>query len=144
VLGVTETFLLLIIAKNQFHIGLEQLQTVIFLKLVVSGHLTLFVARTRQCFLTRPFPAPMLLLAIIGTQIFAALIAGMGWFVTPIPWAYVGMIWAYCLFWVFVEDAFKLGVYRQLERNTSKHSRFLQLLSHSLHSHVHLGKHSNR
>lgn len=33
VLGVFETFLLLIIAKNEFHVGLEQLQTVIFLKL---------------------------------------------------------------------------------------------------------------
>ncbi|MGY6275681.1 plasma-membrane proton-efflux P-type ATPase [Methylomonas sp. MgM2] len=135
VLGVTETFLLLIVAKNEFQIGLEQLQTVIFLKLVVSGHLTLFVARTRKCFLTRPFPAPMLLLAIVGTQIFAALIAGMGWFVTPIPWEYVGMIWAYCLFWVVVEDVFKLSVYRQLGQKTGKHGRFLHMLSHSLHRH---------
>ena len=142
-LGVTETFLLLIIAKNELHIGLEQLQTVIFLKLVVSGHLTLFVARTRKCFLTQPFPAPMLLLAIISTQVFAALIAGMGWFVTPIPWEYVGMIWAYCLFWVFVEDLFKLTVYRQLEQKTGKHGRFLHLLSHSLHSHWHFRRHRN-
>ena len=137
VLGVTETFLLLIIAKNEFHIGLEQLQTVIFLKLVVSGHLTLFVARTRHFFLTRPFPAPMLLTAIISTQIFAALIAGMGWFVTPIPWEYVGLIWAYCLFWVFVEDSFKLSVFRLLERKTGRHGRFLHVLGHSLHSHWH-------
>lgn len=115
VIGVAETFLLLIIAKNEFHVSLEQLQTIIFLKLAVAGHLTLFVARTRQCFLTRPFPAPVLLFAIISTQIVAALIAGFGWFVTPVPWEYVGFIWAYCLFWVFIEDSLKLWVYRHLE-----------------------------
>lgn len=114
-LGVAETFLLLIIAKNHFHVSLDQLQTIIFLKLAVAGHLTLFVARTRHRFFTPPFPAPLLLFTIIGTQIVAALIAGFGWFVTPISWESVGLIWAYCLFWVFIEDSLKLWVYRHLE-----------------------------
>ena len=108
VLGVAETFLLLIIAKNHFHVGIDQLQTIIFLKLAIAGHLTLFVARSQNCFLVRPFPAPILLFAIISTQIFAALIAAFGWFVTPISWEYIGLIWAYCLVWVFVEDGLKL------------------------------------
>ena len=38
VLGVAETFLLLIIAKNHFHVSLQELQTIIFLKLAVAGH----------------------------------------------------------------------------------------------------------
>lgn len=125
VIGVAETFLLLIIAKNHFLVSLEQLQTIIFLKLAVAGHMTLFVARTRNNFFIRPFPAPILLFAIIGTQIAAALIAGFGWFVTPISWEYVGLIWAYCLFWVFVEDGLKLWVYRHLEHKTDIHSNFL-------------------
>jgi H+-transporting ATPase len=136
VLGVAETFLLLIIAKNHFHVSLQELQTIIFLKLAVAGHLTLFVARTRNCFLTRPFPAPLLLFAIISTQIVAALIAGLGWFVKPISWDYVGLIWAYCLFWVFIEDALKLWVYRHLDYQGEKHSRFLSNLKASLHSHT--------
>ncbi len=135
ILGVAETFLLLIIAKNQFYVSLGQLQTIIFLKLAIAGHLTLFVARTRNCFLVRPFPAPLLLFAIISTQIVAALIAGFGWFVTPISWEYIGLIWAYCLFWVFVEDGLKLLVYRHLEHKTQKHSHFLSRLKSSLHSH---------
>ena len=138
VLGVAETFLLLIIAKNHFHVSLEQLQTIIFLKLAVAGHLTLFVARTRNCFLARPFPAPLLLVAIISTQIVAALIAGFGWFVTPISWEYIGLIWAYCLFWVFVEDGLKLLVYRHLEHKTKRHSHFLGRLRSSLHFRFHL------
>ena len=134
ILGVGETFLLLIIARDHFHVSIDQLQTIIFLKLAVAGHLTLFVARTRNCFLTSPFPAPILLFAIISTQIVAALIAGFGWFVTPISWEYVGLIWAYCLFWVFVEDGLKLLVYRHLEYRTERHSRFLRNIKSSLHS----------
>ncbi len=114
VLGVSETFLLLIIARDYFQVSIEQLQTIIFLKLAIAGHLTLFVARTRHFFLFKPFPAPILLSAIISTQIVAALIAGFGWLVTPISWEFIGLIWAYCLFWVFVEDALKLFVYRHL------------------------------
>jgi H+-transporting ATPase len=133
VLGVTETFLLLIIAKNYFQVSLKELQTIIFLKLAIAGHLTLFVARTRNFFLTKPFPAPILLSTIIITQIVAALFAGLGWFVTAISWNYVGLIWAYCLFWVFIEDGLKLWVYRHLENKTEKPSRFLNHLKTSLH-----------
>lgn len=135
VVGVAETFLLLIIAKNHFHVGLQELQTIIFLKLAVAGHLTLFVARTRNSFLTRPYPAPLLLFAIISTQIAAALIAGFGWFITPISWDYIGLIWVYCLFWVLIEDGLKLLVYRHLEHKTPRHSHFLSRLKGSLHSH---------
>ena len=112
-----------------------ELQTIIFLKLAVAGHLTLFVARTRHSFLTQPFPAPVLLFAIISTQIVAVLIAKYGWLVTPISWEYIGLIWAYCLFWVFVEDGLKLLVYRHLEYKTQKHSHFLGRLRRSFHSH---------
>ncbi len=135
VLGVLETFLLMIIAENHFHVSTGELQTIMFLKLAVAGHLTLFVARTRHCFLSRPFPAPLLLLAIIGTQIVAVLIAGLGWFVTPISWEYIGMIWAYCLFWVFVEDALKLMTYRHLEHTIPRHRHFLAGLRRSMHFH---------
>jgi len=135
VLGVAETFLLLMIARNHFHVSIEQLQTIIFLKLAIAGHLTLFVARTRNFFLIRPFPAPILLFAIIATQIIAALIAGFGWFVTPISWEYVGLIWAYCLFWVFIEDGLKLLVYQHLDHKTKRHRHFLGWLKSPLHSH---------
>ncbi len=133
--GVVETFLLMIIAENYFHVSTAELQTIIFLKLAVAGHLTLFVARTRHGFLTQPFPAPLLLFAIIGTQIVAVLITGLGWFVTPISWEYIGMIWAYCLFWVFIEDALKLMTYRHLENVIPRHRRFLTRLGRSMQHH---------
>ncbi|MEJ2382525.1 MAG: plasma-membrane proton-efflux P-type ATPase, partial [Gammaproteobacteria bacterium] len=110
--GVIETFALLVIAHSWFGISGPQLQSVVFLKLVVAGHLTLFVARSRRPFYARPYPSPLLLGAIIGTQTIAAMIVGFGWFVTAIPWTYIGYIWLYCLVWILIEDTAKLLVYR--------------------------------
>lgn len=135
-LGVIETFMLLVIARSWFGLGLAELQTVIFLKLAVAGQMTLFVARTRHSFFTKPYPAPILLGAIICTQTLAALIVAFGWFVTPIPWSYIGLIWAYCSVWIFIEDGTKLMVYRHLERTAGRHRRFLNLTQQSLHSHT--------
>ena len=111
-----------------------QIQSFIYLKLAVAGHLTLFVARTRRPFLSRPYPAPVLLVAILGTQTIAALIVGFGWLVAPVPWAYVGFVWVYCLVWVVIEDWAKLHVYRHLELNAKHHDRFLKRVKEPLHA----------
>jgi H+-transporting ATPase len=134
-IGVLETFGILVIAKLAFNLTDAQIQSFIYLKLAVAGHLTLFVARTRRPFLTKPFPAPVLLLAILATQALAAMIVGFGWLVTPIPWGYVGFVWAYCLVWVFLEDWAKLHVYHHLQLSGKQHRRFLRHVKTSLHSH---------
>ncbi len=126
-IGVAETFLLLYLAKSVMGVGLAQLQTIIFLKLSVAGHLTLFVARTKRPMLTRPYPAPLLLFAILGTQTVAALIAGFGFLITPIPWSYIGMIWIYCLVWVVIEDYAKIMVYNNLRHASSHHRSFIDM-----------------
>ncbi|MDA3878455.1 MAG: HAD-IC family P-type ATPase, partial [Halothiobacillus sp.] len=133
--GVVETFLLLIIVKVWMVLPIDVIQTIIFLKLSVAGHLTLFVARTRRPMWTRPFPAPILLGAILGTQAIAALIAGFGLLVTPIPWEYIGLIWAYCLVWVVIEDWAKLAVYKHLNQELPRHQSFLKILGRKLNRH---------
>ena len=55
-----------------------------------------------------------------GTQIAAVLIVGFGILVAPLPWAYVGLVWGYCLVWVFIEDQAKLLTYRVLRRRTAE------------------------
>jgi H+-transporting ATPase len=122
-IGVVETFLLLMIAYSWLHIGLDQVQTIIFLKLSIAGHLTLFVARTKRPMWSRPFPAPTLLGAILGTQVVAALIAGFGILIEPIPWIYVALIWGYCLVWVVIEDLAKLALYKHLHQMSARHWR---------------------
>ena len=123
--GVVETFGLLWLATAVLHIELAELRSLVFLKLVVAGHLTLFVARTRMPFWARPRPAPVLLGAVLATQALAAAIVGFGWFVARIPWSYVGYVWAYCLAWLPIEDGAKLAVYRHLGLAGERHRRHL-------------------
>jgi H+-transporting ATPase len=135
-IGVAETFGILLIAKLVFNLNQDQIQSFIYLKLAVAGHLTLFVARTRRPFLSKPYPAPALLIAIAGTQLVAALIVGLGILVTAIPWAYIGFVWAYCLVWVFIEDWAKLQVYHHLGLSGKSHRSFLDRIKEPLHSHA--------
>ncbi len=133
-IGVAETLLLLVIVHTWLGLGMLAVQTIVFLKLSIAGHMTLFVARTQRPMLKPPFPAPILLVAILGTQVIAALIAGFGILVTAIPWSYIGLIWLYCLVWVFIEDHAKLVLYRHLAMQTPRHRGFLDTVQGTLHS----------
>ena len=107
----------------------QHIQTMIFLQLVVGGHLMLFVARTKRLFFMPPFPGAPLFLAIIGTQIFAAAMCGFGLLVHKLPWQLIGAVWIYCLIWMFVLDIVKIITNRLLNFK-SKHQRtFLHRLN---------------
>ncbi|MCB2192401.1 MAG: plasma-membrane proton-efflux P-type ATPase [Deltaproteobacteria bacterium] len=127
-IGVVETFLLLVIAREYLYLSVPQLQSFIYLKLAVAGHLTLLVVRTKEPFWKRPHPAGVLLLAVLGTQLAAVLIVGLGIIVAPIPWSYVGLVWAYCIVWMFIEDLAKLQLYRHLTFGGKHHLGFLRRL----------------
>jgi H+-transporting ATPase len=116
VMGVIETFGLFYIAERYLDVGRETIQSLIYLKLSVSGHLTVFVARTRGRFWSPP-PAPILLWAVIGTQILATLIAVYGILMPPLGWTYAALVWGYALVWFVIEDQVKLGAYRAFDRS---------------------------
>ena len=63
----------------------------------VAGHLTLLVARTKGPFYSRPYPAPVLLGAILVTQGLAVLIVLFGFLVEPIAAWHIGLVWGYCI-----------------------------------------------
>ena len=132
--GVVETFGILIIAKEYLKLNLAEIQTFIFLKLAVAGHLTLFVTRTKGSFLKKPYPAPKLLWAAIATKVLATLfvVYPLG-LITPISWANVGLIWAYCIVWIFIEDWIKIAMYRHMDNLGGKaHKRFLNTIKKSV------------
>ena len=99
----------------------EQVQTAVYLQLVAGGHLLLFVVRARGLFFNRPWPAKPLFLALVGTQVFAVLMCGFGWFVTALPWTVIGLVWMYMLVWMFVLDQVKLAINHTL--NQGEHIR---------------------
>ena len=114
VVGPIAAFGLFYLGKQVFHLDHAQLQTLMYLTLSVAGHLTVFLARTRGPFWSIR-PARVLLLAVLGTQTLATLIAVYGIFMTPIGWGYAAFVWGYALAWFLVTDRVKLLAYRILD-----------------------------
>jgi H+-transporting ATPase len=111
VAGVLASFGLFYLGERVFYLNREMIQSLMYLKLSVAGHLTIFVTRTRGPFWSTR-PAPVLLAAVIGTQILATLIAVYGIFMPAIGWAWAMAVWGYALAWFFVNDRVKLAAYR--------------------------------
>ena len=115
VLGVMSAFGLFFLAERVFHIDREHVQTMMYLKLSVAGHLTIFLTRTRGPFWSTR-PAPILLGAVVGTQILATCIALFGFgLVTPLAWYWALLVWGWALAWFLVNDRCKLLAYRVLD-----------------------------
>lgn len=114
-MGVIETFLLFWFVDTQLNLPKDVIQTIIFLKLLVAGHLTLYVTRSQYWFWSRPWPAMRLFVTSEVTKIFGTFIAVYGLAVTPIGWTYALGVWAYALAWLPIESAIALGVRRLLD-----------------------------
>jgi H+-transporting ATPase len=120
IMGVLETLGLLILGLT--FLGLDTpsghtvLETMVFLKLSVSGHLTVFVARTKSSFWKRPHPSPLLLAAVVSAQILATAIALTGFLMAPLPWTLAAAVWGWSALWFLVEDRIKVAAYAWLAR----------------------------
>ncbi|MGV8943808.1 plasma-membrane proton-efflux P-type ATPase [Thermomonas sp.] len=111
VIGVVAAFGLFYLGERVFKIDRAQIQTMMYLKLSVAGHLTIFLTRTRGPFWSIR-PARILWVAVLGTQIVATLIAVYGLFMTPLGWSWALFVWGYALVWFLVNDRIKLLAYR--------------------------------
>jgi H+-transporting ATPase len=115
--GVSASFGLFYLGERVFHLDREVLQTLMYLKLSVAGHMTVFVTRTRGPFWSTR-PAKALLSAVVGTQAVATLIAVFGFGLMPaIGWGWALVVWGYALAWFFLNDLIKLGAYRILDHD---------------------------
>ena len=114
VVGPIAAFGMFYLGDKVFHLDHAHLQTLMYLTLSVAGHLTIFLARTRGPFWSIR-PARILLLAVLGTQALATLIAVYGVFMTPLGWGYAALVWVYALVWFLLTDRFKLVAYRILD-----------------------------
>jgi H+-transporting ATPase len=111
-IGVVESFGLFWFADRVLHMPRPELQTLIFLKLLVAGHLTIYVTRNIGWFWQRPWPNWRLFVACETTQVLGTLAAVYGWIVHPIGWRYALLVWGYALVWFVIENAGKILVYR--------------------------------
>jgi H+-transporting ATPase len=111
VIGVVSAFGLFYLGERVFHLDRAHIQTLMYLKLSVAGHLTIFLTRTRGPFWSIR-PARILWVAVLGTQTVATLIAVYGLFMTPLGWGWAAFVWGYALSWALVNDRVKLLAYR--------------------------------
>ena len=117
-LGLASSFLLFYILES-WGLPRDLIQAIIFLKLDVAGHGTIYLARTGpKPFWHRPYPSWKLFSAVFITRIIGTLIAVYGLFMEPIGWEYAAYIWLYAMAWFFINDMVKVVVYRLIRKDT--------------------------
>ena len=111
------------------HLPTAKVQTYIFLKMAVAGHLTLFVARTRGAFWRKPYPAPVMLWSAIVTKLAATLLCvwGLGLIATDLLGARSAWCGGIPIVWAVLTDAAKRMVHLHLDHAARRHREFLDV-----------------
>jgi H+-transporting ATPase len=135
-LGVVASFLLFWFARDYLRLPHETVRTIIFLKLLVAGHLTIYITRSAGWFWQRPWPNWRLIVATEITQAIGTLAAVYGWIVAPIGWTYALLVWAYSLTWFVVNDAVGVAARRLLQSGLRSATRHVERIGTPLHPHA--------
>ncbi len=122
IIGVISSFIILYLGMEVFDLSPETLQSFIYLKLSISGHLVLFAARTKGYFWSVR-PSKYLLAAVLGTQTIATIIAAQGVLIPSIGWSLAAFIWAYGLIAFLVTDFLKVRIYHLLDNKVLQFNR---------------------
>ncbi len=127
VVGVFASFGMFWIGQELFHLGLPEIQTLIFLKLAVAGHMTIYLARTgEEPFWHKPYPALSLVLVCESTKVVATLFAVYGVFMKPIGWGLAIFVWAYSLTFFVITDFIKMRADKMMDHFGIRFSRGVQ------------------
>ncbi len=137
IVGLLGSFGMLLLAMDWLQLTVPQIQTYVFLKMAVAGHLVLFVARSKGHFWRRPFPAPVMIWAAIVTKLIGTLIAAYGFgMMTPISWPEIALIWAYSVVSAFITDLVKVYIFRRFAAGTRRHKGFLKTVRQAVTPHA--------
>ena len=125
VYGVIESFVLFWILRDYLTLPASTMQALIFLKLLVSGHMTIYLTRNKGPVWERPLPGWRLVVPAEITQIVGTLAVVYGWFMAPTGWKLALLVWAYTLVSFLIAMTVKIGVYRMLEDRAARQARHL-------------------
>jgi H+-transporting ATPase len=123
--GVLESFGLYWIVRDYMALPHPTVQALIFLKLLVSGHMTIYLTRNKGPVWERPLPSWKLVVPAEATQVAGTLVVVYGWFMAPTGWPLALMVWAYALVSFMVASLVKIGAYRLIEHRTGRDARHL-------------------
>ena len=113
-IGLISSFGIFYIGQEVLLLSKETVQTFIFLKLAVAGHLTIFLTRTRGPFWSIK-PSGIMFWSAVLTKILATFVAVYGWFIAPISWTLALIVWSYALVAFVISDFLKVRIYRLLD-----------------------------
>ena len=130
VLGVFSSFGMFLIGEEVLHLDRPTVQTLMFLKLIVAGHMTIYLTRAGEHhFWIRPFPSTKLFWTCELTQVVATLFAVYGVLMTPIGWKLAGFIWVYALVWFVFNDVVKVKVYHLIAHRALRERQHLDRMT---------------
>jgi len=118
------SFFLFLIGLQVLNLDMATLQTLIFLKLTVGGHMTIYLARTGvHHFWERPLPAKILFMTAELTQVVGTFLAVYGVFMNSIGWELAAFVWGYALLSFFITDSLKIRYFRLMRHEDVKLQR---------------------
>ncbi len=116
VAGVISSFLLFFFLHSHNY-PLAMIQALLFIKLDVAGHSTLYLTRAgRHHFWHKPWPSLKFFLPAFSSRIIGTLMAVYGIFMEPIGWKYAGYMWLYAIIWWIFNDNLKVLAYKILNK----------------------------
>jgi H+-transporting ATPase len=116
VIGVFSSFGILYVGLIVLKLNQLVLQSFIYLKLSVAGHLTVFVARTKGHFWSVKVAKP-LFFAVIVTQLVATIITVYGILLPAMGWGLAALVWGYALTLFIITDFAKVRLYKLLNHS---------------------------
>ena len=119
----------------------SHLQTIMFLQLVAGGHLLLFVTRSEGWFLKPPYPAVILVGAIVATQLLAVIMCAFGILVPAIAWPLIGWVWLYNIVWIFLLGGVRLVTERLFDHVTARRMKSAVLVAQPLMTNTEVSRH---
>ena len=125
VYGVLESFGLFWIVRDYLVLPAQTVQPLIFLKLLVSGHMTIYLTRNKGPIWERPWPSWKLVVPCEAIQLIGTLAVVYGLFMEPTGWRLALLVWAYSLTTFLGASAVKLVTYRLMEHRPLEQARHL-------------------
>lgn len=107
--GIANSLILFFIMTQLVHLPWGQVQTVYFLKLTVSGHMLIYVARTRERWF-KFLPARQVIWATTLTQLIATALALTGILMpSPVPLVWAAIVWGWSFLWMQISELAKVA-----------------------------------
>lgn len=107
--GVANSLILFFVVTYFFHLPWDQVQTIYFLKLTVSGHMLIYVAHTKDRW-WKFLPSKEVIIATSVTQFIATLLALTGFLMPgPLPLSFVALAWIWSFGWMQIAEIAKVA-----------------------------------